>query len=115
MTLSKPTVQWAAVSTWVEEIRVPPHQGVRPLLLTSPTWGEALSFFCSLFKTDLPGVFVLLSLLTTDNTTVGSTALHPTLHRQSLVKMFKIFKMFKMIKSFQMFQMLRPGKFLGTP
>ena len=65
--------------------------------------------FCPLFRTDLPGVFVFLSLLTTDNTTVGSTALNPTLQRQSSVKMFKIFKMF------QMFQMFRPGKFLGTP
>ena len=121
MTLSKPTVQWAAVSTWVEEIRVPPHQGVRPFLLTSPTWGVALSFFCSLFRTDLPGVFVFLSVLTTDNTTVGSTALNPTLQRQSSVKMFKIFKkvkmfnIFKMFKMLKMFQMLRPGKFLVLP
>ena len=112
---AKSSVQWAAVSTWVEEIRVPPQKGVRPFLLTSPTWGLTLSFFCSLFRTDLPGVFVFLGLLTTDNTTVGSTTLNPTLQRQSSVKMFKIFKKVKMFKMFKMFQMLRPGKFLGTP
>merc|ERR1719222_661265 len=32
-----PAVQWAAVRTWVDEMRVPPHQGERPFLLTSPT------------------------------------------------------------------------------
>merc|ERR1712114_39940 len=31
------TVQWAAVRTWVEEMRVPPHQGSCSFLNTSPT------------------------------------------------------------------------------
>ena len=34
----KTAVQWAAVRTWVVEMRVPPQKGVRPLgPLTSPT------------------------------------------------------------------------------
>ena len=91
-------MQWAAVSTWVEEIRVPPHQGVRPFLLTSPTWRLCLQSVLveDIFKTDLPWVLVLLSLLTTNNTAVGSATLHSALERQASVKMFK---------------MLRPGRF----
>ena len=61
---------------------------------------------------------MFLGLLTTDNTTVGSTALNPALQRQSSVKIFKkvkMFKMFKIFKMFQMFQMLTPGKFLVLP
>ena len=83
-----PSVQWAAVSTWVEEIRVPPHQGVRPFLLTSPTWRLCLQSVLveDIFKTDLPWVFVLLSLLATNNTAVGSATLHSALERQASVK-----------------------------
>merc|ERR1719308_700322 len=32
-----PSVQWAAVRTWVEEMRVPPPQGSCSFLNTSPT------------------------------------------------------------------------------
>ena len=32
-----PAVQWAAVSTWREEMMEPPHQGLLPKRDTSPT------------------------------------------------------------------------------
>ena len=76
------------MSTWVEEIRVPPHHGVRPFLLTSPTWRLCLQSVLveDIFKTDLPRVLVLLSLLTANNTAVGSATLHSALERQASVK-----------------------------
>ena len=88
---AEPSVQWAAVRTWVEEMRVPPHQGVRPFLLTRPTCQKILShnfflclrililkFFVSL-ETDLPGVLMLLGLLTSNNSAIGSTTLDAAL------------------------------------
>ena len=109
-----PSVQWAAVSTWVEEIRVPPHQGVRPFLLTSPTWRLCLQsvVVVAIYKTDLPWVFVLLSLLATNNTATGSTSLHAALKTAKIVSQ-KLFLMTdKNIFFQQCIQLTQPGKFL---
>ena len=68
---------------------------------------------------DLPGILVFLSLLTSDNTTVGSATLYATLERQLSVKtfkmfiIFKIFKIFKKFKRFDKFKKLRPDKCLA--
>ena len=84
----------------MEEIRVPPHHGVRPFRLTSPTCQKNChNRHIAIFQFDLPRILVLLSLLATNDTSIGSTALHAALKKVN----------FSVKNSFE-----RKGKVFGT-